>query len=113
MTGSGSGCPVLQNLVVCVVDGVCVCVCVCACAAEMVPFRSLADDFCDLEFFKLLVVTLQSHGIHVAIASFGLYPVIQVRARACCGLLVLLPILLPSPLSQSHGTTHLQVCNSV
>jgi hypothetical protein len=38
----------------------------------------MAADFCDLQFFMLLVKQLQESGIHVAIASFGLYNVIQV-----------------------------------
>ena len=55
----------------------------CCRATEMVPFRNLAEDFCDLEFFKLLVQSLRMHGVHVAIASFGVYGVIQVRALSC------------------------------
>jgi hypothetical protein len=36
-------------------------------------------DFCDLKFFRSLVRALSSAGIQVAIASFGVYGVIQVR----------------------------------
>jgi hypothetical protein len=48
-------------------------------AAEHVSSRSLSSDFCDLQFFMLLVRQLHEAGIPVAIASFGLYNVIQVR----------------------------------
>jgi hypothetical protein len=39
--------------------------------------RCLEDDFIDLEFFRELINTLLINNIHVAIASFGRYEVIQ------------------------------------
>ena len=50
---------------------------------EHVTSRNVAADFCDMEFFVLLVKQLQEAGISVAIASFGLYNVIQVGGCAC------------------------------
>ncbi len=47
--------------------------------ADAVPARDMNRDFCDLKFFRSLVRALSSAGIQVAIASFGVYGVIQVR----------------------------------
>ena len=51
----------------------------CFTPADHVRTRDMDADFCDLQFFIMVVKQLRDAGVAVAIASFGLYNVIQVR----------------------------------
>eukprot|EP00227_Mantoniella_beaufortii_P020266 CAMPEP_0197580076 /NCGR_PEP_ID=MMETSP1326-20131121/3951_1 /TAXON_ID=1155430 /ORGANISM="Genus nov. species nov., Strain RCC2288" /LENGTH=190 /DNA_ID=CAMNT_0043143727 /DNA_START=89 /DNA_END=661 /DNA_ORIENTATION=+ len=46
-------------------------------APRDVPFRNLEEDVADLEFFRAFVGRALDKGIEIAIASFGMYEVIQ------------------------------------
>ena len=52
----------------------------CFTPADHVRTRDMDADFCDLQFFIMVVKQLRDAGVAVAIASIGLYNVIQVRS---------------------------------
>ena len=69
---------------------------------EDVASRSLEDDVADLEFFRVFVERALASGIKVAIASFGVYEVIQAYMDRAVGPGVFTRANISTP--SQHGT---------